>query len=486
MTSSTMWLKSMSTPRTAGPMSVPRSVSPEEYVLLTSSPSAPRTTIYRRRHPCSWRNFIRMFTLRRVLISVTLVPVFLLLAIICQGIPPNYDDIRTFEQRLPQHSLSLVPRNQPQYLRFPGHLWGYGFNNVLQEAILMSYLAYVSNLSFVFEDYTWSHLPLPWTIYDFALRPAHIPLNALISGPTAGGPMPSAPNAYRAVSAEFYAQVCGPESRKHVISTLNAPNDADGAVMIDWWVDQLTNVQEPCIEIDSSAHIVFDSHFFGNPRILSLWESLTKSPMLTDFAWSPLVHAAVSRNFALFQPESAKDLYDAHSRKSLAGLVALHLRRGDYRRHCPNLEKWGADYMGINQHPSLPDRFDRSPYVNDTSARLSYYLDHCWPSTEQVVERLRDIRKEYPGLRRVYVLSNEWAWSLDGLKGALEEDGWDDLVSSTDIVLDSEQKHVAMAVDMAIAEKAEVFVGNGFSSLSSNVVMLRMAKGMEGQSNRFL
>lgn len=107
---------------------------PEEYVLLTSSPSAPRTTIYRRRHPCSWRNFIRMFTLRRVLISVTLVPVFLLLAIICQGIPPNYDDIRTFEQRLPQHSLSLVPRNQPQYLRFPGHLWGYGFNNVLQEA----------------------------------------------------------------------------------------------------------------------------------------------------------------------------------------------------------------------------------------------------------------------------------------------------------------------------------------------------------------
>ncbi|KAG1727269.1 uncharacterized protein EDB91DRAFT_893693 [Suillus paluster] len=460
---------------------------PEEYVLLTASPSATRATVYRRRHGCSWRGFLRMFTLRRVLVSVTLVPVFLLLAIICQGVPPNYDDIRMFQQRLPQHSLSVTPAHQPQYIRFPGHLWGFGFNNVLQEAILMSYLAHVSNLSFVFEDYTWSHLPLPWTIYDFALRPARIPLNALISGPTAGGPMPSAPNAPRAVSAEFYAHVCGgPESRRHVISSLNAPNDADGVVMIDWWVDQLASVQEPCIEIDSSAHDVFDRHFFGNPRILSLWESLIKSPMLTDFAWSPLVQAAVSRNFALLQPESAKDLYDAHSRKSLAGLVALHLRRGDYKRHCPNLAEWGADYMGINQHQSLPDRFDRSPYVNDTDARLSYYLDHCWPSTEQVVERLREVRNEYPGLRRVYVLSNEWAWSLDGLKSALEEDGWDDLVSSADIVLDSEQKYVAMAVDMAIAEKAEVFIGNGFSSLSSNVVMLRMAKGMEGQSNRFL
>jgi hypothetical protein len=42
------------------------------------------------------------------------------------------------------------------------------------------------------------------------------------------------------------------------------------------------------------------------------------------------------------------------------------------------------------------------------------------------MEKLRDIRKEYPRLRRVYVLSKEWAWSLYGLKNALEEDGWDD------------------------------------------------------------
>jgi len=35
-------------------------------------------------------------------------------------------------------------------------------------------------------------------------------------------------------------------------------------------------------------------------------------------------------------------------------------------------------------------------------------------------------------------------------------------------------------------DKAEVFVGNGFSSLSANVVMLRMAKGLPVNSNRFL
>ena len=54
---------------------------------------------------------------------------------------------------------------------------------------------------------------------------------------------------------------------------------------------------------------------------------------------------------------------------------------------------------------------------------------------------------------------------MNELKGALQKDGWDDLKSSLDVRLDGEQNYVAMAVDMAIAEKAEVFVGNGVSLL---------------------
>lgn len=120
---------------------VPRSVRSvlfrsEDYVLLTSS--SQHAALFRRRIPCSWRGFMLMLTLRKILITVTLVPVFLLLVIICQGVPSNYNDIRTFERRLPQHSLSVISKNQhqPQYLRFPGHIWGYGFNNVLQEAFV--------------------------------------------------------------------------------------------------------------------------------------------------------------------------------------------------------------------------------------------------------------------------------------------------------------------------------------------------------------
>lgn len=222
-------------------------------------------------HPCF------PCTLRRALVSLTLI---LLLLMLLRGIPPSYNDIREYERRLPQHNLSLAPPEgvEGAYLRFPGHLWGHGLNNVLQETyvrislesvasdsshnrILMSYLAYMTNRSFVFEDYTWSHTPLPWTI---SLRPKRIPLNAFISGPTAGGPIP--PPSYsassspqpRAISAEWWEKVC-PKSRRIVVSSSDAPGgDVEADKLMEWWIDKLASVQGSCVEVDSSEKVVFD------------------------------------------------------------------------------------------------------------------------------------------------------------------------------------------------------------------------------------
>jgi len=251
---------------------------------------------------------------------------------------------------------------------------------------------------------------------------------------------------------------------------------------VDWWVSRLKDVLDKCVEIDSSEKVIFD---FPD-RIISLWDGMSKSPILSEYLWSPLVQSAVLRNFPVLEPASTKALFDVSSKGTLEGLVAVHLRRGDYRRHCPRLAGWRSLYNGIAQHPDLPDKFDPAPYEYKSDAFNDYYLKHCLPTVEQLVERLRAVRKDKPGLRRVYVLTNAWGWWLNGLKAALQKDGWDDLSSSLDLELDSKQTYVAMAVDMTIAEKAEVFVGNGFSSLSSNIVMLRMAKGLDVSSNRFL
>lgn len=126
--------------------------------------------------------------------------------------------------------------------------------------------------------------------------------------------------------------------------------------------------------------------------------------------------------------------------------------------------------MGLNQFPSLPDKFSpesQLPSTVSAKEKEEFYLEHCMPTHEQIRAKLHAVRKENPGLRRVYLLTNGWGWWLNGLKGVLKKDGWDEMVTSLDIKLDEEQEYVAMAVDMAIAEKAEVFVGNGVSVLIS-------------------
>ncbi|KAJ7701154.1 hypothetical protein B0H17DRAFT_924733, partial [Mycena rosella] len=58
--------------------------------------------------------------------------------------------------------------------------------------------------------------------------------------------------------------------------------------------------------------------------------------------------------------------------------------------------------------------------------------------------------------------------------------------TSADLVLDAEQADVGMAVDMEIARRAAVFLGNGWSSFTSNVVYTRLVDGREARDIRFL
>ncbi|KAJ7814059.1 hypothetical protein B0H13DRAFT_2465316 [Mycena leptocephala] len=480
----------------------------DEYELLPeTSHHEPRPRGRRRAHYC-----VRFCSVRRMILLLVAIPLLIMVGVLLSGVPPTYNDIRTYEAKLPQHNISaLSVADSRMYLRFPGHLWGHGLNNVLQEAIVMGYLAHLSGRVYVFEDYTWSHLPLPYTIYDFALRSTRIPLNAFVAGPLSGGPLPAPDESAvqkRAVSAEFYQKAC-PRSAVHTVSSVGAPTEAEGNALMDWWVKRLSDVHGArCVEVDSSEQPVFDRFLFGSPRLLSLLPGLYASPILGAFAWSPLVHSAVVRNFAVLRPTDPAALYPPprplaladqknhpvvpELQRTLNGLVAVHLRRGDYKRHCPRLAQWGAEYMGVNTHPQLPDRFaiPRNTTAEETEA---HYLQHCLPTPGQLAARLHAVRADHaashPGsapLSRVYILTNAWGWFVNSVRAELVKDGWTEVWGSGDIVLDSAQAGVGMAVDMRIGEGAEVFLGNGFSSLTSNIVMLRLARGLEPSSNRFL
>ncbi|KAJ4468455.1 hypothetical protein C8J55DRAFT_480347 [Lentinula edodes] len=485
-------------------------------------------------------------TLRRLVFIISATLFLLVVGILSSGVPSTYQDVRAYERSLPQHRIreavnekigrdGVTERiHRRKYLWFDGALWGHGLNNVLQESFVMAYVAQQSHRSYVFEDHVWSQSPLPYTLYDFALRPSRIPMNAFISGPSAGGPVPDGSITHRAVSLEFFNTVCRSEERI-MVNTKEAPIDAslgkDANAIVSWFLDELKKVEdEPCVVIDSAGRTLFDRELFGTKRILPIFSSLLESPILANFAWSPLVLSVVARNFAILQPDDLNDLYPSppsysHSNAGvLSGLVAVHLRRGDYSRHCHRLVGWDDEYMGVNQYDELPDRFDADAYLREhkfhssvpaahspplstalssrnstssaspTTSRTSedhailtpYYLTHCLPEIPEIVARLHQVRLDNPGLKRIYLLSNGWGWWLNSLRDSLKKDGWEDVRHGGELEMDQAQKHVAMAVDMAIAEKAEVFVGNGFSSLSGNIVTLRLSKGFKAESNRFL
>ena len=208
---------------------------------------------------CTRRRWLtQLLTFRRALFILGLVPILLVCGVLWSGVPPTYSLYWQFERTLPQHNLSLPPPEgqNGSYVRFSNSLWGHGWNNVLQERVLLSHLAFLSNRSYVFEPYVWSRAPFPYTLYDFALRPSRIPLNAIVSGPGAGGGQ----IAPRAISSEWWETVC-PSDRRLVLDSEKVSYDiggAEGAMIMQKWVDTLTSVQDKCMEIAHDSHPVFD------------------------------------------------------------------------------------------------------------------------------------------------------------------------------------------------------------------------------------
>jgi len=136
----------------------------------------------------------------------------------------------------------------------------------------------------------------------------------------------------------------------------------------------------------------------------------------------------------------------------------------------------------------------------------AYYLGHCLPTIPQIVKRLKEVREEYElglhksmleipilsqrrsgsatttqgySLKSVYVLTNGWSYFFQELRDKLIEDGWETVFGTSDLEgggersdeakrignqrsgLTKEEQGVSVAIDMGLAESAEVFVGNG-------------------------
>ena len=300
-----------------------------------------------------------------------------------------------------------------------------------------------------------------------------------------------------------------------------------------------------------------------------MWHRLSKSPFFTEWDWSPLIHAELEREgFPLPSNTSSARLRLAlppthpwaYSKLpsvepsspttpfTIPGLLAAHVRRGDYEEHCRMLA-WGkiaygywasfGTYSvshptfppGVPHHEIRPDHVDPTfPALNDTlydppfaahfprnpdgtvdptTLTLEQLIQyHCYQDLDAVRGRLHAVREWQRAkgreLRDAFILTNgSGNWTV-ALKELLKADGWGEVRTSRDLTLSEAGQAVNQGVDMAIANWAEVFLGNGvgfmshtirmitelgphpqFSSLTGNVVGFRLAQGYPTDSIHF-
>ncbi|KAF9554183.1 hypothetical protein CPC08DRAFT_713120 [Agrocybe pediades] len=418
--------------------------------------------------------------------------------------PPTYRDLREAEWNLPQHNLDLpFPEGRNgRFVKFSCEIGYLGFNNVLNERLMNSFLAYKSNRAYVFTEYTWKPDYYPWPEERRLVWPLSTPMSALIAGPTVGGAWPANDTAPRAISSRWWDVVCPPERRRIMftreVKTKPGVWDGLGSDIFAAWQKALLEAEEPCIEIVSVDRSeddypqVFDLRMFGTWKVLSLWDLFANGPVSQLLKTSPIVERGVVTNHDLFA--LSPDDVDPYSR-----MLAIHLRRGDYKQACTSLSDWNSTYYSWNLHDFLPDHFDPPPggtMGKNTPENEAKYMVHCLPTDEQILQKIRDSKEDYikaveaagDGKATVdvlYILTNDKSNWLDEVKKTMKRNGWKKVVTSGDLKLDRETKEVNMAVDMDIARRAAVFIGNGWSSFTSNIVHRRLVDGKIPMSIRF-
>ncbi|KAG2362207.1 hypothetical protein BDR07DRAFT_1451277 [Suillus spraguei] len=399
-------------------------------------------------------------------------------------LPPLYEDYREREQKL-GHYKDYETRKDVKYLWSANHAHSSGWGNVMQDYVMNALLAHSSGRSFVFDDYIWNPDGSLFTDYNGHLIPSRIPLTALLGGKynminfRACTPLTWTVLGVH-VSKTFFNKVC-PNPTIVRVSEVNDDRmrfdeSVPSSYVFEKWLEKLNSIENPCVEIDQKSQPILNTgEIFGHERMLSIWKYLKDSPVSTHWDWSPLIHDAYRRNRHIFVPNAVSTFFQMlvgstipeNYTNPIPGLLALHVRRGDFENHCVHLGKWSSNWNAFNMFPEFSDKFERPTdggWGETSEKNMQMYMQRCFPTIDQIVEKVMQVRAESEKpLTHIYIMTNGAPRSQRHV----------------------EQKFVVQSLDMLVAQRAEVLIGNGWSSLTSNVVMLRMAHGLLPDSNRF-
>ncbi|KAJ7594587.1 hypothetical protein C8J56DRAFT_1044313 [Mycena floridula] len=329
-------------------------------------------------------------------------------------------------------------------------LQGAGFTNQVQEILLFHHLALLTSRLYVYQPFIWNP------------RKAALPLSAFLLGPTKNS-----------INQRLFDEVCPPEEVKHV--EIHAPNN-------DLWQEaqRVLGSDDRCLVV---TNWIFNWRYLASSGVHAIWPSFQK--YLADyFEWPSNIQTMIS------QAQAALNLRPEPSSTDGEPYMAVHLRRGDFEDHCRELAE---SRTGFTTWSTLPI-FESSvfPPALDVSNQSSV-IEHCYSSLRRILAAMDQQLRTRPHVRALYAL-HDGAWDhlnvyiqFYKLEEALKSPeraqaaGWSGglklITHSGMLPVQWGERDWKVAVDMELARKAEVFIGNGYSSLSSQIIALRLADG---------
>ncbi|KAJ2912421.1 hypothetical protein MD484_g8000, partial [Candolleomyces efflorescens] len=360
-----------------------------------------------------------------------------------------YDGL--FQSELKDSQDLIRNTGQRKYVKFK-QLQGAGFNNQAQEILLFHHLALQTGRTYVYQPFIW--------------RPrgekATVPLSAFLRGPTRGS-----------ISEATFNEVCPESDVKHVRLVTNHNTQWSHA-------KEVLSKDDRCIVVDDW---LFSWKYLGSTGIHDIWPSYQKY-LNTHFEWSPQVLSVVDKT------EGALNLKSNRTTKHDGSYMALHLRRGDFEGHCAWLKSRQTGFTTWTTLPLLSSSI--LPPALSLSSPDSIYT-HCYPSLPRILSAITRLASQKPHLRRIHIL-HDGAFDhplvylqYHKLKAALmnpewaRRNGWKggpmvQVTQSSDLKVERGERDWKVCVDMELAVRADAFVGNGYSSLSSTIVALRLAR----------
>ncbi|KAE9409131.1 hypothetical protein BT96DRAFT_962330 [Gymnopus androsaceus JB14] len=369
---------------------------------------------------------------RRVLVMIFLILLAAILTWIYWLYRPPYAlyDYLTEKELQSARASDSMSNKSAKFVLF-NQLQGAGFNNQVQEILI------------------YHHLSLP-----FIWRPRFhqpLPLSAFLPGPTIDG-----------VPVSFLEQIC--------------PQDDTVYIQIDALYDDLWRTSQKILARPEKCIIITNRimhwNYLSSSALSQVWPSFQQY-LGRYFAWSPQILDITRRTQKELRLRPHQSHYTQHdsSNQNQSGdsYMALHIRRGDFKSHCASLASSQTPFTTWASLSSLRDSRILSAITLQAQAHPHVRTLHI----------LHDASIDHPN---VYI-------DIMKLKAALTNpdwaarNGWGEsgpmrrITESSMIPIKHGEYDFTVAVDMELARWADVFVGNGYSSLSSQVVAMKDGVG---------